>query len=857
MESQPEERNNLFNSNNTFLIANEKYYTNFFPNDNNQNNSGLKRNIIQSINYNNINRKGININNINIIDNSNSINNINNMNNNTDKIKEILNSSKSLTLSKKSINSTNSQKSKNLKSKKHKQKEIDFSKKANQDMIKSILENLINCEKEYNKILNSTSKILHKNYSPCYIIQKTLINNIKLLFNYDYFKNNHIFNPDIILNQRNNHPIINISQVERITIDDFKKNNIAFMNEVSFLFLYNIQPDLEYDYTKYKKYEIYLKNNRGIIVINERNMNYFFVFEINGGDISEIINYDLINFKDKINEYKEIITKLEKDEITDEIWNKIINFSNNCNLIIDKKGDISSNINKLINKINNFKNYLENNSDIHSEEFNEKLEQYKNGLNLYEQLLNQKEKLIKQKKSAIKNKNNMNNYNNINNFNYGANNINNWNNISNILNSRSTYNFNNFTNNENNMAFSTVIINNKNNNFNDNFNNIFNSSYNNNINNININNNNNNGKMTINRFNPSLGLANIGSTCYMNATIQCLAHISELSEELIQTYNNNKKNQNYFLNYIRNCQLTKEYTLLLINIFFPRNNQRSYPPHELKKIIGSRESLFMGNEAEDAKDLLIFLIETMNTELNGGISAIYNDIVRLGIDQRDQLKIKMTFLNDFNSKNFSPFSKIFYGFSETCTLCHGCSIKKYNYECFNLVIFPLLEIKSYIIKNNNNYNNNNYNQYFLSLNDCFNWYQKVDFFSGDNKMYCNDCKSLQDSYVRRTIDQAPKVLIIILDRGLNNQDFTEGFYFDEYLSLNGFVPDNTISQYYLCGVIVHLGESGPGGHFVAYCKMDCNSPWYLYNDSSVSKCNNINEIFNIGIPYILFYHYFN
>ena len=67
--------------------------------------------------------------------------------------------------------------------------------------------------------------------------------------------------------------------------------------EISFILLYDIQPNLEHDCTKYKKYEIYLKNNRGLIIANEIDMNCFFVFEANG-DITQIKNYVLINFKD-------------------------------------------------------------------------------------------------------------------------------------------------------------------------------------------------------------------------------------------------------------------------------------------------------------------------------------------------------------------------------------------------------------------------------------------------------------------------------------------------------------------------------------------------------------------------------
>ena len=56
-------------------------------------------------------------------------------------------------------------------------------------------------------------------------------------------------------------------------------------------------------------------------------------------------------------------------------------------------------------------------------------------------------------------------------------------------------------------------------------------------------------------------------------------------------------------------------------------------------------------------------------------------------------------------------------------------------------------------------------------------------------------------------------------------------------------------------MVVHLGKSGDGGHFIAYCRMDKNADWYCYNDYSVSKVGDIEEKIKANKPYILFYHY--
>ena len=81
-------------------------------------------------------------------------------------------------------------------------------------------------------------------------------------------------------------------------------------------------------------------------------------------------------------------------------------------------------------------------------------------------------------------------------------------------------------------------------------------------------------------------------------------------------------------------------------------------------------------------------------------------------------------------------------------------------------------------------------------------------YNGDNRNFCNDCGSLQDCTSERVIDRMPPILVIILDRGLNNKSYKEEFYYDEYLDLSGFVPKDIIIQYYLSGVISHVGKVG-------------------------------------------------
>ena len=65
---------------------------------------------------------------------------------------------------------------------------------------------------------------------------------------------------------------------------------------------------------------------------------------------------------------------------------------------------------------------------------------------------------------------------------------------------------------------------------------------------------------------------------------------------------------------------------------------------------------------------------------------------------------------------------------------------------------------------------------------------------------------------------------------------------------------NQNDDYELIVFVSHFGESGMGGHFIAFCKHNIDGKWRCYNDSIVTECSN--DYLNTGIPYILFYKKF-
>ena len=235
------------------------------------------------------------------------------------------------------------------------------------------------------------------------------------------------------------------------------------------------------------------------------------------------------------------------------------------------------------------------------------------------------------------------------------------------------------------------------------------------------------------------------------------------------------------------------------------------------------------------------------------------------------------YLKSFINENKSIISDFFYGANFTTTQCSRCGITKYNFQTYFFLIFPLEEVRKFKInfltnqfqqmyQNVQRMNPILYQQNFMAfqynlqnmnsvtINDCFQYNEKMEFFTGENAMYCNKCQIQCPASYCTKLFTAPSILIIILNRG-KGIEFNVKLEFYEDLFLDYFVENkDSGTKYKLIGVVTHLGESGASGHFIAYCRSPINYQWYRYNDDIVSKVVNVNEeIMNYGMPYILFF----
>ena len=335
----------------------------------------------------------------------------------------------------------------------------------------------------------------------------------------------------------------------------------------------------------------------------------------------------------------------------------------------------------------------------------------------------------------------------------------------------------------------------------------------------------------------SIGLQNIGATCYMNATLQILSNITSFKNYFINKKRIQKDSQG------RSTRMADAFYELIDNLWNPKD-QKYYAPYKFKDLISELNPLFKGIQANDSKDLIIFLYETLHKELNNLQS---NDIQSPIISNDLPAELKELRQN-YYSKNKSIITKIFYSEMRNNMQCCLCNFNKASYNIISFLIFPLEKVRLYLVRKKP--------QGFaeVTLEDCFEQNEEKEKFTGMNQIYCNNCFRNADAFSYNKLYNCPEVLTIILNRGKGLQ-FSVEFSFPLFINIEKYVIDKTCdANYELIGVITHLGPSGMSGHFIAYCKSPVDKKWYCYNDAMVSPCIDVlSEINSNGIPYVLYY----
>ena len=325
---------------------------------------------------------------------------------------------------------------------------------------------------------------------------------------------------------------------------------------------------------------------------------------------------------------------------------------------------------------------------------------------------------------------------------------------------------------------------------------------------------------------PMKGLNNVGLTCYMNSTLQCLLHIPELTFFFVNAYIEfSNKYEKMIQKTETKGKISKEYKALLNEIFSNSRNffgfDSSVSPKKFNDLISRLNPQFSKYQSNDAKDLIIYLLQEMHEELNYFGGQKLQKIPQCNqLDESDSFK----FFYEVNSKmNFSIISYLFWGIVKQTTICKECKSTLFNFQYFQYLSFPLYR-----------YANTKFNIY-RGLKD----YIAEEILTGDNQFYCQKCQNLRDAKIFSKIYYTSPYLLINLDYGKNKIYIPKEIDYGSIIILSKEFLEIKAADvtYDLIAVSSHIGSSGNSGHYITYCRDIKSDSWYKFNDSSVSKCD--------------------
>ena len=701
------------------------------------------------------------------------------------------------------------------------------------------------------------------------IIQKLLFKNrfiLDFIWNYIIQNNNNPMKNYLL-------PMINDLNTINKNISSNNLNNLDLLKKKTNFILMQIENNMSQMYNN----NMNQINNNNMIQMNNNNtnqMNKNSVHQINNNQMNNNVNQN--NNNKQMNQFNNNMNQMNKNSMKQINNNQMnqINNNNNTNYFNNNMNQFNNN---QMNQIYN--NNLMNQSNNNMNQFNNYINLFNNN-NMNQFNNNQINQINNNNNQMNQSNNNMSNFNNnnqinqdnniqVNQINQANNNqVNQINNINNInqINQNNNNNINqiNIINQMDNYLQPIIIklkelstnidyiINLSNNNFNRK------KKIENNGNNAKINEGNNEKKkerkeneenkndndekdnnlfIAYEDYFPLIGLRNVGLTCYMNSILQCLLHIPQLNAFFINIYPDQK---NKFKEINKETEthgrLCEEYHKIVMKIYGNQNYEYNYiSPKDFNDVLSHINGQFAQFEANDAKDLLLYLFQSMHAELNYlGDKKLKNVPKCNQTIERESFNFFMTVNNNLN---LSIISYLFYGIHKSTTICSECKTTLYNFQYFQFLSFPTFNFKDQI----------------FNIYQGFKEFIKPEIMSGDNKCYCQKCKGLKNAEVTTKIYSAPTYLIINIDYGKNKKYKPKKINFGGLIDITGFTDNMNKCpniQYKLIAVSTHIGKSGSTGHYITFCQNNENK-WYEFNDSSVTETKF--EYVNSNSPYILIY----
>ena len=306
------------------------------------------------------------------------------------------------------------------------------------------------------------------------------------------------------------------------------------------------------------------------------------------------------------------------------------------------------------------------------------------------------------------------------------------------------------------------------------------------------------------------GLANLGNTCFMNASLQCLSHTYPFNDFLKQGVYKQKIKQKPSSLVLMEWDKLRDMIWSENCIISPGGFLTS-----VQKVAKIQEKhLFTGFAQNDLPEFLTFIIDCFHTAIMREVNMNIKGSI---LAEKDKVAKKcFDMMKNMYKKEYSEILDIFYGIHVSCVKGEDSATLSCNPEPFLMLDLPIPPGGTTLV-------------------ECFDEYTKKERLDDDNQ-YIND-EGIKVVAKQIEFWKFPDVLIITLKRFTNSVEKNlclVDFPLDN-LDLSKYVVgyDHKSFNYELYGICNHSGGV-MGGHYYAYVK-NANNKWYHFNDSRVQE----------------------